>query len=221
MPEPAPPVPMQPKPAGMSTFLTIFIFGLAMIVLFDGQLRQSLGDAVGYVFQPALGLNYQYPILSLVMTGMVMTLLTILIRHFMTDYVAQAEGQKIVGAFNKELRDARKSNNMYKMKKLLEMQPKILAKSMEQTKTQFKLMPISMLIVIPIFAWLAVFVGNLDSPYYSVPWSSIANFNEAYLFPQWILVYTLVTIPFGQVLARGLRWFSFKKRLNELAAQGK
>jgi uncharacterized membrane protein (DUF106 family) len=150
-----------------------------------------------------------------------MTLLTIIIRHLMTDYVAQAEGQKIVGAFNKELRDARKSNNMYKMKKLLEMQPKILSKSMEQTKTQFKLMPISMLIVIPIFAWLAVFVGHLDSPYYAVPWSSVANFNEAYLFPQWILVYTLVTIPFGQVLARGLRWFSFKKRLNELAAQGK
>ena len=220
MPEPAPPMP-QPKPAGMSTFLTIFVFGLAMIVLFDNQLRMALGDAVGFVFQPVVGMNYQYPILTLVMTGMVMTGLTIAIRHFMTDYVAQAEGQKIVGAFNKELREARKGNNMYKMKKLLEMQPKILAKSMEQTKTQFKLMPISMLIVIPIFAWLAVFVGNLDTPYYAVPWSSLANFNEAYLFPQWILVYTLVTIPFGQVLARGLRWWSFNKRLEELKAQGK
>jgi uncharacterized membrane protein (DUF106 family) len=221
MAEPAP-LPAQPKPASSSTFLTIFIFGLAMIIMFDAPLRKSLGDIVGYAFNPLLGFGYNYPILTLVLTGMVMTSLTILIRHFMTDYVAQAEGQKIVGAYNKELREARKGNNMYKMKKLLEMQPKIMAKSMEQTKTQFKLLPISMLIIIPIFAWLAVFVLGLSTPYYAVPWSSVANFNEVYvMFPQWILVYTLVTIPFGQVLARSLRWYSFKKRLGELTAQGK
>jgi len=84
-------------------------------------------------------------------------------------------------------------------------------------------MPISMLIVIPIFAWLAVFVNALPSVYYAVPWSDAANLAQANLtlFPQWILVYTLITIPFGQVLARGLRWYSFKKRLEELKAQGK
>lgn len=221
MADPSPLPAPAPKPPSMSTFMTIFIFGLALIVLFDNDLRTALGDAIGVVFNPLLAMNYQYPILTLVLTGMVMTTLTIIIRHFMTDYVAQAEGQKIVGAFNKELREARKSNNMYKMKKLLEMQPKIMAKSMEQTKTQFKLLPISMLIIIPIFAWLAVFVGSLPSPYFSVPWSDMANFMDVYLFPAWILVYTVVTIPFGQVLSRSLRWYSFNKRLNELAAQGK
>ncbi|OPY31447.1 MAG: hypothetical protein A4E32_01903 [Methanomassiliicoccales archaeon PtaU1.Bin124] len=216
-----PQLPMPPKTAGMSTFMTIFVFGLAMIILIDGSTRAALGSALGYVFQPLIGFEYQWPVLTLVICGMIMTGLTIVIRHFMTDYVEQAEGQKIVGAFNKELRDARKSNNMYKMKKLLELQPKILEKSMEQTKTQFKLMPISMLIVIPIFAWLAVFVGALADPYYAVPWSSAANFNDMYVFPEWILTYTLVTIPFGQVLSRTLRWYSFRKRLAELAAQGK
>jgi uncharacterized membrane protein (DUF106 family) len=217
---PFPAAPANPK-AGLSTFMTIFIFGLALIVLLDNQLRESLGTAIGYAFDPLFGFNYQFPITTLLITGMMMTTLTIVIRHFFTNYVAQAEGQKIVGAFNKELRQARKDNNGFKLKKLLEMQPKILQRSMEQTKTQFKLLPISMLIIIPIFAWLAVFVSNIGSPFYSVPWSNMADLNQVYLFPAWILVYTLVTIPLGQILARGLRYYSFRKRLNEMAAQGK
>ena len=46
-----------------------------------------------------------------------------------------------------------------------------------------------------------------------------ANFNQVqFLFPDWVLVYTLVSIPFGQVLSRALRYFSFSKRLKELKA---
>ncbi|HSV41996.1 MAG TPA: EMC3/TMCO1 family protein [Methanomassiliicoccales archaeon] len=219
----AAPAPLPPRPGkpSSSTFITIMVLGLAMMILFDNNLRLWLGGVVGEAFLPIVGFGHELPILTLVITGMIMTLLTILIRHFMTDYVSQAEGQKIVSAYNKELRQARKDNNSFKLKKLLELQPKIMTKSMEQTKSQFKLLPISMLIVIPIFAWLDVFVRGLASPYYSVPWSDMANFMEAYLFPEWILVYTLVTIPFGQVLARLLRYISFKKRLDELVAQGK
>jgi hypothetical protein len=122
---PFPAAPANPK-AGLSTFMTIFIFGLALIVLLDNQLRESLGTAIGYAFDPLFGFNYQFPITTLLITGMMMTTLTIVIRHFFTNYVAQAEGQKIVGAFNKELRQARKDNNGFKLKKLLEMQPKIV-----------------------------------------------------------------------------------------------
>jgi uncharacterized membrane protein (DUF106 family) len=220
---PATPVLKPPAPAaGMSTFLTIFIFGLALIILLDQGLRNSLGEVVGYAFDPLIGFNHHIPIITLLITGLVMTSTTILIRHFFTNYVAQAENQKITGAFNKELRQARKDNNMYRMKKLMEMQPKILERSMEQTKTQFKLLPVSMLIIIPIFAWLAVFVGQLDTTHYSVPWTNEANLGTVYLmFPAWILVYTLVTIPVGQILSRGLRFYSFRKRLDVLKAQGK
>jgi uncharacterized membrane protein (DUF106 family) len=207
----------KPK-GGMSRMVTIFIFVLAIFILFDPSLRDALGKAVGYGLDPLVSFNHAYPIVTLVFTGLLMAALTIIVRHFFTDYVEQARSQKIVSAFNKELRDARKENNSFKMKKLLAEQPKIMQKSMAQTTTQFKLLPVSMIIVIPIFAWLSVYVGGLPSPYFTVPWSSYANFNEAYLFPQWVLVYTLVSIPFGQVLSRALRYFSFAKRLKELKA---
>lgn len=211
-----------PKPANTnSNLIMIFVFGLALLILLDPGLRQGLGSAVGNVFDPLFGFNYQYPILTLLITGLIMTCSSILLRHFFTDYVAQAENQKITGAYNKELRQARLDNNTYKLKKLLEQQPQIMKRSLEQTKTQFKLMPVTMIIIIPIFAWLAVFVGNLPSTIFAVPWSFEANLTDAYLFPAWILVYTLVTIPFGQVLSRLLRYYSFNKRLAKLAAQGK
>ena len=210
----------KPK-GGMSRMVTIFIFVLAIFILFDPSLRSALGAAVGYGLGPLLSFNHEAPVVTLVLTGLLMAALTIIVRHFFTDYVDQAKSQKIVSAFNKELRDARKENNSFKTKKLLAEQPKILQRSMAQTTTQFKLLPVSMIIVIPIFAWLSVFLGDvtaLHGSHFAVPWASNANFNDAYLFPEWVLVYTLVSIPFGQVLSRALRYFSFAKRLKELKA---
>jgi uncharacterized membrane protein (DUF106 family) len=158
---------------------------------------------------------------TLVITGMIMTGLTIVVRHFFTEYVEQAENQKIVSAFNKELRQARTDNNTFKLKKLMEQQPEILQRSMKASSTQLKLMPVTLIIVIPIFAWLAVFMGQVHSPIVSVPWSFNVNLLEStFLFPSWVLLYSVISIPFGQILARSLRYIEFRKRLNELAVEG-
>jgi uncharacterized membrane protein (DUF106 family) len=219
-PAPALPAPAARPKGGMSQMVTIFTFVLAIFIMFDTGLRNALGTFVGYGLDPILGFNHQYPIVTMVLAGLLMAALTIVVRHFFTDYVEQARSQKIVTAFNKELRDARKENNSFKMKKLMAEQPKILQKSMAQTTTQFKLLPISMIIVIPIFAWVSFFVSGLPSTYFSVPWSNYANLADgSYIFPQWVLLYSLISIPFGQVLSRALRYFSFNKRLKELKAE--
>ncbi|MGD0816831.1 MAG: EMC3/TMCO1 family protein [Methanomassiliicoccales archaeon] len=215
----ASPAPAAKPKGGMGRMVTIFTFVLAIFILFDPTLSHALGTVVGYALDPLVAFNHQYPIITLVFTGLLMAALTIVVRHLFTDYVEQARSQKIVSAFNKELREARKDNNSFKMKKLLAEQPKILQKSMQQTTTQFKLLPVSMIIVIPIFTYLGVFVAGLPTMYFHVPWSSYAIFNNtSYIFPQWVLVYSLISIPFGQVLSRALRYFSFAKRLKELKA---
>jgi len=205
----------------MSTFITFFFVMIAILVLFDPELRTALGEIVGIVLVPLVGFNYQYPVPTLVITGMIMTGLTIVVRHFFTEYVEQAENQKIVSAFNKELRQARTDNNTFKLKKLMEQQPEILQRSMKASSTQLKLMPVTLIIVIPIFAWLAVFMGQVHSPIVSVPWSFNVNLLEStFLFPSWVLLYSVISIPFGQILARSLRYIEFRKRLNELAVEG-
>jgi uncharacterized membrane protein (DUF106 family) len=205
---------------GMSRFFTIFMFILAVFVLFDPVLRDALGNIVGMGLGPVIGFGGNYPTLTLILAGMVMTGLTIVVRHFFTDYVQQAESQKIVSAFNKELRKARMENNTFKTKKLMEQQPKIMEKSMKMTGSQLKLMPVTLLIVIPIFAWVAVFMYQVTSPLIAVPWSYNVDLNILAMgfFPNWVLLYSLISIPFGQILSRLLRYYDFKKRLNVLAA---
>ncbi|KAF5074015.1 Integral membrane protein EMC3/TMCO1-like protein [anaerobic digester metagenome] len=212
--------PAQDPKATTSRMLLIFVFIMAIFVMFDNNLRTALGKIVGYGLEPIWGFDGSFPVVSLFITGAFMTTLSIVVRHFFTDYVKQARSQKIMSAFNKEMQAARKENNTYKLKKMLELQPKMMEESMKQTTTQMKLMPVTMLIIIPIFAWLAVFVGNLESAVITVPWSNFADLKEAYVLPAWVLLYSLISVPFGQLLSRGLRYYSFKKRLNELKAEG-
>lgn len=206
--------------ATTSRMLLIFVFIMAIFVMFDQDLRSALGNIVGLGLEPLWGFDGSFPVVSLFITGAFMTFLSIVVRHFFTDYVKQARSQKIMAAFNKEMREARKENNTYRLKKMLELQPKMMEESMKQTTSQMKLMPVTMLIIIPIFAWLAVFVGHLDSAVITVPWSNSADLNHAYVLPAWVLLYSLISVPFGQLLSRGLRYYSFKKRLNELKAEG-
>jgi len=217
---PVPPAPSAKKQS--STFITIFIFLFAMFVLFDQDLRRGLGNLVGYVLEPLIGFSGSSPVLTLILAGIVMTGLTTLLRHFFTDYVGQAESQAVVSAFNKELRQARLDNNMYKMKKLSEQQNKILQKSMDMSTTQMKLMPVTMLIIIPVFAWVSVFIAGLPAgaAIVNVPWASGVDLNASTIMPHWILLYSLISIPFAQVLNRALRYFSFKKKLRGIEAAG-
>jgi uncharacterized membrane protein (DUF106 family) len=52
----------------------------------------------------------------------------------------------------------------------------------------------------------------------AVPWSYNVDLNALNLFPNWVLLYSLISIPFGQILSRLLRYYDFRKRLNEIAA---
>ncbi len=212
--------PVSDPKATTSRMLLIFVFIMAIFVMFDNNLRTGLGNIVGYGLEPLWGFDGSFPVVSLFLTGAFMTTLSIVVRHFFTDYVEQTKSQKIMSAFNKEMQAARKENNTYKLKKMVELQPKMMEESMKQTTTQMKLMPVTMLIIIPIFAWLAVFVGDLQSAAITVPWSNNADLNKVYVLPAWVLLYSLISVPFGQLLSRALRYYSFKKRLNELKAEG-
>ena len=203
-----------------SRMITIFVLILAIFIMFDQDLRNGLGTLVGYALEPVVGFGGRYPVVSLFLTGMIMTGSTIIVRHFFTDYVDQVKSQKIVAAFNKELREARLENNTYKIKKLTEMQREVMQKSMQASTAQLKLLPMTMIIIIPIFAWIAVFMGGIANTYIAVPWALNVNLNDTILLPIWILLYSLISIPFGQILMRSLRFFEFRKRLCELEAGG-
>jgi len=203
-----------PVPAPNSPRLTtMLVFMFALFIMFDQNTRSFLGEVVGYVLMPLIGFDSQMPVLTLVLAGLLMVTFSFTMRAFFTDNVEMARNQKVMAAFNQELRQARMENNLYKIKKLTEHQQVIMSKSMDMSTQQLKLMPATMIFIIPIFAWVSVFVTGLAAPVISVPWSFNVDLNGSTVLPHWILLYTMISIPFGQVLSRTFRFFQFRNKL--------
>lgn len=201
--------------------MLLFALMISMLVLFDQNLRQSLGEIVGVGLGPVVGFGGDRPILTLLLTGLLMSFFSIIVRHFFMDWIEQARSARIMSAFQKELREARTSNNTFKLKKLTELQPQMMSQSLKTTQTQFKLMPFTMIVVVPIFAWLANFVYiDVASTTFSVPWAFNVDMKGSNVLPNWVLLYSLLTLPFGQVVTRVLKYYTFGKRLRTLEKEG-
>ena len=199
--------------------IMILIFGLYFI---DGS-DHVIGGALNVVFQ-VIDFGGEYPVVTLMLMGSIMILLSSVIRTLMMDSLEQQKAQAFSSAFNKELRQARLDNNLYKVKKLMELQPVMMQKSMESSNQMMKSMPFTMLIVVPIFLWVRYFVDvtlrEAGMQIISVPWAMNAiNLTDTYWFlPAWILIYSLVSIPLGQIITRVVRAFQFRRYLAKIEA---
>ena len=201
--------------------IMILIFGLYFI---DGS-EHVIGKTLNIVFQ-IIDFGGQYPVPTLMIMGSIMILLSSGIRTLMTDTLEQQKAQAFSSAFNRELRQARLDNNLYKVKKLMDMQPMVMQKSIESSNQMMKSMPFTMLIVVPIFLWVRYFVdvtlGDAGTQIISVPWAMNAiNLTDVYWFlPAWILIYSLISIPLGQIIMRVVRGIQFRRHLAKLEAEG-
>jgi uncharacterized membrane protein (DUF106 family) len=204
---------MADKPARKKTSLGTFLaFALVMLVLIDPNLRDMLGNAVGIVLEPLIGFNGQYPILTVFIAGSLMVLLTTLMRHFTTDWLEMARTQNHMRAFQKEFSKARKENNTYRIKQLQDKQPEIMQMQQEMSSRQLKSMPMTMIIVIPLFAWLVIFLQDLQYTDYSAPWNLHVHMFGTTVLPHWILLYSALSIPVGALVQKAMKYLSWKER---------
>lgn len=210
-------MPEENKPDS-SPMLLMMMMLFMMIFLFDPQIRKALGGAVGVIFFPLIGFNHSIPVITIFLAGLFTATFTMTIRHFSTDWMEMARIQNTSKAFQKELKDARLKNNTFKLKRLMDMQPEIMKNSMKLTTSQMRTMPITMIIAIPIFVWLSVFIGGLSVKTFSVPWAASVSLEASSVcfFPNWIILYAMLSIPFSQVLQRLLKLYSFREQLAAL-----
>ena len=225
MPNPGSPESMQNQPQmpGMSSKTMLGMLLTMMIMLIVTSFRDPIGEALDVVFKYIAFKDS--PVLTLIVAGIIMITVSTLVRSLMTDFVAMARNQHIQSEFNSEFRQARLENNLFKMKKLQEQQPKIMAMSMETSTQQMKTMPVTMLFVIPVYAWVYYFLKTGDTAAYfpgetvlvNMPWGSLdVNTLLIGFFPSWIVLYTLVSLPIGQIENRLIRLVMLRKRLREL-----
>ena len=207
------------KPSmGSSPMMIMMFMLLMMFILFDPNIRRAMGMALDPVLTPALGFDYRFPLLTVLLAGMMSITFSTVLRHFTTDWMKLARIQKTQSAFNKEMRDARLKNDAAKLKKLQEKQPEIMKMSLMLSSSQMKLMPITMIIIIPVFTWLWIFMDRLPVITVSVPWAAKVSLisGDVCFFPNWIVLYSLLSIPFSQVLQRVLKLVKFRERIAAL-----
>ena len=190
-------------PAIGGTFLTMMFM---LWIIINPELRDFMGETAGTVLEPRITFDYQYPVLTFLFAGIIMISFTTIIRHFIIDWEKMAEIQTKMGAYNKEMGEARQSGNEAKMKKLFAMQPQIMVLQSEMMSNQMKPMAFTMIIAIPIIMWLRIFVNGLDLQVMSLPWEPNYSLDEdLWILPHWILVYSGLSLPFGQIIMRVLK----------------
>jgi len=193
---------LQPPAIG-GTFLTM---AFMLWIIINPDLRDFMGESAGTILEPRISFDYQYPVLTFLFAGIAMISFTTIIRHFIIDWEKMAEIQTKMGAYNKEMGEARQSGNEAKMKKLFAMQPQIMLLQTEMMSNQMKPMAFTMIIAIPIIMWLRIFVNGLNLQVMSLPWEPNYSLDEnLWILPHWILVYSGLSLPFGQIIMRILK----------------
>lgn len=199
----------------------MFLGLLTLMFFIDPSLRFRIGGLLGKFLYPVFGFEGRYPVLTLMFAGTMMVVFSTIVRHLFIDWLDMAEKQKRGSAFQSELREAKMENKTTKVKKLKDIQPKVSKMQMKTFKPQIKSMVLTMIVIISIFGWIWMFVSDLANKSFSVPWAPNATMTDALIsgcffpFPQWIGIYMLISLPFGQVVRMSLQWFTFSRKMKK------
>lgn len=204
----------------MTRFLMIFLFLLAVWAIIDPQLGQAFALIANVVLMPLIGFGGTLPVLTILLAGMLTTTVSSVIRDHYTNWVKMARTQKIMSAWRKEQMEALRKGQTTKLEKLKEAQQPYMKDQMEVQMTPMKSMAWTMFMFIVVFTWLRLFVDvvllGLGNQWIAVPWSTHVHLNSVHVFPSWILLYSLLAIPFGQIVTRVLKYVHFRRRLEEM-----
>lgn len=213
---------VRPAPAfglpSLSRFLMIFLGLLALYAFINPEVGTSFAQTANVVLFPAIGFGGALPVVTILFAAIITTTIGSVIRDHYTNWVKMARTQKIMGAWRKEQMDAIRKGQTTKIEKLKEVQKQFAKEQMEMMYTPYKSMAWTLFLFIVIFTWLRLFVDvvlrDLGNQWIAVPWSSHVFMNSVYVaFPSWLILYSLLTIVFGQIITRVLKYVRFRRRL--------
>ncbi len=213
-----------PRPAitrpSLSRFLMIFLGLLAVYALIVPDVGAGFAAIANFILAPMIGFGGAFPVLTILLAGMMTTTISSVLRDHYTNWVKMARTQKIMRAWQRERMEAIRKGHQTKLEKLKEAQTEFMKDTMEMQTTPLKSMAWTMFLFIVIFTWLRLFVDNtlgyMGNQWIAVPWSTHVFLNVAYLFPAWVLLYSLLAIPFGQIITRVLKYVRFRRRLEAM-----
>ncbi len=214
------PVQVQKQMQKMMLLNFVFMFaGLALLfIISDPGIRNPLGKDLNVVFMPLLGFNYAFPIITIVLTGIVIGLLASIPRYFFTDWVKMGKAQMVSKAYSKAMREAMREGDNARVKKLQKMQMERQADQMVVQMNTMKPLFVMEIFFFLIIIWIYVFILSLKYQYVSMPWDYNLNIvtTHAWLFPLWIVMYMIADIVVGYFVTMIMKYFDFSVKIKKL-----
>ncbi len=205
--------------ATMSSMMIMLItmFMLIAILPFYPVLSAFMGP---YIYA-ALGFGGKYPIITIILMAVILGSLTTILRELVTDWKKMIRYQHKMNQWMKAYREALQKKNTYMIKKLQEAQVELLSEQADVMKKQQYLYPITMILVIPMFAGLygALYKMSGGAPelFIALPWEPHWNlFDVRYVFPNWLLIYSGVSLIFGTALTNLINYIRLRRILKRV-----
>lgn len=189
------------------------IMVFAFIVMFASlAYRNEVGTALDVVLGPFADFIGEFLILILILS-VVTGIYTSVVQKYTMNWELMAkskEYQKQIRDLQKEYMEAKKENNQHKMKKIEKKRTEVMRKqtqfSGEMFKQQMKPMAYIMIITIPIFMWIWMYVESHPDMVVTFPLFGVTELSSAFVFslPFWVLWYMMCSIPITQVVRKAL-----------------
>lgn len=203
---------------GSQMLLFLLVMFVMLFIFSDINIRNTIANALNVVLYPLIGFDGQFPVLTVLISAIIVVSLSSFFTHIFTNWKAMGRSQEINRAFQKEMSKARRERNEVRIKKLMKMQPEIMKMSMESSSGMMKPMMFLIIFIAPLFIWLTFFLGNLQYFSFTLPWSfNVSLYNRSPIYiTNWFLLYLVFSFLIGQLLRQGLKWISWSNRWQQI-----
>ncbi len=210
---------MDNKAQGSAMMYMLLVMLITFTLVFTG-IGNILGEFFGLILQPIIGFNGNYPVLTIILAGLIVVILSGSLTNFFTDWKKMGEMQEAQRAFQKEIQKARKEGNTNRINKLMKMQPEMMKKQQDASSGSMKSMMFLIIFIFPIFIWLRYFLANLDYYYFTVPWANyVSLFDKPILMQAWLWIYLIFSMVIGSIIRNALKYASWSDRWKNIKSK--
>ncbi len=220
----------KPRPSGptfkVSTFVYVFLGMLGLLMLIDTSARNGLAGAFG--ISPTspgplyylIGFSSNHILATMAIAGAIEMLVTAFAYNYTTDWIKAAKVQKWGSAFRKVQMEAIRSGKKDRIAALKPHQERLTRLSSEVSIAQFKGMAITWFLLILIYTWIGLLIGDATTAQQTVSIGgtmiNLYKYRVFNYFPLWFFIFSLYTVPLSLVFRRILKNYWLRRHLERL-----